>query len=64
MSFDTAHLATGAVADGVILALWHQKLDTLSIARHLRVRESEIYNRLLHIRDRDFRKTIGCGDAI
>jgi DNA-binding CsgD family transcriptional regulator len=36
--------------EGVILALWRQSYDTFSIARHVGLRESTIYNRLLHIR--------------
>lgn len=38
------------VDEGLILALWRQGLDTLSIARHLHLTESQVYNRLWHLR--------------
>lgn len=37
--------------DGVISALWREKMDTNQIARHLRVRESLVANRLAALRD-------------
>lgn len=40
----------GPVAAGVILALWQQGLDTVAIAKHVRLAEHQVYNRLLHIR--------------
>lgn len=46
------------IEDGVILALWHERLDTYAIAKHLGRPEFQIANRLLHIRDADFRKLI------
>ena len=36
--------------DGIILALWHQGIDTLDIAKHMHLPEFQIHNRLLHIR--------------
>lgn len=39
------------VADGVILALWKQGLDTLGIAKHIHCPEFQVANRLLHIRE-------------
>jgi hypothetical protein len=38
------------VDEGVILALWRQDLDTLSIAQHLHLTEAQVYNRLWHLR--------------
>lgn len=47
-----AFLAGDEIAyDGVISALWREKLDTNQIARHLRVRESLVANRLAALRD-------------
>lgn len=47
-----AFLAGDEIAyDGVISALWRKKLDTNQIARHLRVRESLVANRLAALRD-------------
>jgi hypothetical protein len=43
--------ATTDVDDGLILALWKQGIDTLDIARRLGVHESEVANRLFHIRE-------------
>jgi hypothetical protein len=51
------------IGDAVILALWHQRLDTCSIASHLGLPESQVHNRLLHIRERDFRDTFGAESA-
>jgi hypothetical protein len=48
MTIDRIHL--GLIADAVILALWIKGLDTLAIAQHLKCPESQIYNRLFHIR--------------
>ena len=39
------------IADGVILALWYQRLDTVSIATYLRVPEWQVHNRLFHVRE-------------
>jgi hypothetical protein len=39
-----------AVADGVILALWRQGLDTSAIAQHTKLAEWQVYNRLIHLR--------------
>ncbi|WP_316227858.1 hypothetical protein [Bradyrhizobium sp. SZCCHNR3015] len=39
------------VDDGLILALWRQKLDTVDIAKHLGRNEWEVANRLLHLRE-------------
>jgi hypothetical protein len=41
----------GPIAEGVILALWKQGLDTLSIAKHLQAPEWQIYNRVFHVRE-------------
>jgi hypothetical protein len=39
------------IADGVILALWRQYIDTLQIAKHMNIPEWQVHNRLLHIRN-------------
>lgn len=36
-----------------ILALWHQGFDTYDISLRLGVHESEIANRLMHLRERE-----------
>lgn len=41
----------GPIADGVILALWRQGLDTMAIAEHTKIVEHQIYNRLSRIRE-------------
>jgi hypothetical protein len=39
------------VSEGLILALWRQGLDTRAIAKHMKLREHQIYNRLFHLRE-------------
>lgn len=39
------------IHDGVILALWKEKLDTLEIARKLNLREVQVANRLARLRE-------------
>lgn len=39
------------VHDGLILALWKEKFDTLDIAKKLNLRESQVANRLLQLRE-------------
>lgn len=41
--------ARAMVNDGAILALWRLKLDTWEIARDLKMRESEVANRLARL---------------
>lgn len=43
--------ATDAAFDGVILALWGEKLDTFEIARSMHERKSFVANRLAALRD-------------
>ena len=38
------------IHDGVILALWKEKFDTLDIAHKLGLRECQVANRLMHLR--------------
>lgn len=44
-------LATDIIIDGMILALWRQKLDTYDIAKQLHLREHEVANKLWHLRN-------------
>ncbi|MCK1322124.1 hypothetical protein IVA94_14730 [Bradyrhizobium sp. 156] len=39
------------VDDGLIMLLWSQKLDTCEIAKRLHLKEWQVANRLLHIRE-------------
>lgn len=39
------------VDDGLIMMLWNQKLDTCEIAKRLRLKEWQVHNRLLHLRE-------------
>lgn len=39
------------VDDGLIMALWKQGLDTVDIAKQLRLYEWQVANRLLHLRE-------------
>lgn len=39
------------VKEGAIIALWKQGLDTLEIARKLNLREFQVFNKLLHLRE-------------
>jgi DNA-directed RNA polymerase specialized sigma24 family protein len=39
------------VTDGVILALWRQRMDTKDIAARLGMREADVYNRLGRARE-------------
>lgn len=39
------------VDDGLIMMLWNQKLDTYEIAKRLRLKEWQVHNRLLHLRE-------------
>ena len=39
------------IHDGVILALWKEKMDTFEIAKKLGLRESQVANRLRFIRE-------------
>jgi hypothetical protein len=41
-----------AADDDTILWLWDQRLDTVEIARSMRVRESEVHNRLTPLRQK------------
>lgn len=41
-----------AVVEGIMLALWGKGLDTYGIAKHLGLPESEVYNRILHLREK------------
>lgn len=43
-------LATNIVIDGMILALWRQKLDTYAIAKQLNLREHDVANKLWRLR--------------
>jgi DNA-directed RNA polymerase specialized sigma24 family protein len=46
------HEATVTVAhDGLILMLWKQGLDTYEIAKRIGLREHQVANRLLRIRE-------------
>jgi hypothetical protein len=38
------------IVDGMILALWRQKIDTFDIAKQLHLREHQVANRLLRLR--------------
>ena len=40
------------IHDGMIEALWKQKLDTFDIAQKLGLRESQVANRLARLRER------------
>jgi predicted transcriptional regulator len=39
------------IHDGVILALWRERMDTLDIAKKLNLRESQVANRLARLRE-------------
>lgn len=39
------------LTEGVILALWRQGCDTVEIARQTHLREWQVFNRLLHLRE-------------
>lgn len=39
------------IQDGLIMCLFKQGCDTVAIARHMRLTEHQVANRLLHIRE-------------
>jgi len=39
------------VKEGLIVALWRSGLDTMDIAKKTGLREHQVYNKLLHLRE-------------